>query len=136
MLQCYHIHRSASKKNSNENMLLDFRQVFLLIFFVHISFSNKQYLYSVESGKSSCRNFWFHAEEMNENWNHNCLPMEVPQELCSLLPLLQLRNPTERKSDEISRGSRWFKALKSLKPCQGYQVKEHLEPGNSPAKER
>lgn len=28
-------------------MLLDFRQVFLLIFFVHINFSNKQYLYRV-----------------------------------------------------------------------------------------
>lgn len=83
---------------------------------------------TLESGKSSYRIFWFHTEEMNKNCNHKCFPMEYLQELCSLLPLLQLHNPTERKSDEISGGSRWLKALNSLKSCQGYQKRDIWSP--------
>lgn len=68
---------------------------------------------------------------MNENCNYKCFPMELLQELCSISPLLQLHNPTERKSDEISRGSRLLQALNSSKPYEGYQEREHFEPDNS-----
>lgn len=133
---CYHTQRSAGKKTAVRKMLLVFRQVFLLIFCSYL-FLHKQYLLRLwRVGRVLTGFFWFQAEELNENCNCKCFPMEFLWELCSLLPLLQLHNPTETKSDEISGGSRCFKALNSLKSCHGYQEREHLEPGNSPATER
>lgn len=120
--------QKCRKKNSNEKMLLVFSQVFLLIFRLYLFLQQVILIKTLESGKSSYRIFWFHTEEMNKNCNHKCFPMEYLQELCSLLPLLQLHNPTERKTDEISGGSRWLKALNSLKSCQGYQKRDIWSP--------
>lgn len=130
------VHTEVQQKNSNEKMPLVVRQVFLLVSCSYFFLQQRILIKTLESGKISYRISWFQAEGMNENCNHKCFPKEFLQELCSLLPLLQPHNPTERKSDEISGGSRWLKALNSPKPCQGYQEREHLEPGNSLAKER
>lgn len=102
---------------------------------------NKQYLERLwivdlrSWGKNSYSIFWLQAEGMNENCNCKCFPMELLQELCSISPPLQLRNPTERKTDEISRGSRLLQALNSPKPCKGYQERERLELDNSSTEE-
>lgn len=119
-------HTEVQQKNSNEKMLIVFRQVFLLISCSYLFLQQTILIKALESGKNSYRIFWFQAEGMNENYNHKSFPMEFLQELCSITPLLQLHNPTERKSDEISGGSRWLKALNSLKSCQNYQEREHL----------
>lgn len=73
---------------------------------------------------------------MNENCNHKWFPIKLLQELCSISPLIQLCNPTERNTDEILRGSRLLQALNSPKPCEGYQERDHLETDNSSTKER
>lgn len=103
--------RSAAKSNHEKRHTV-IRQVFFLIPYL---FPTKPiFIKTLVSGstvwwKNSYSIFWFQAEGMTENCNHKCFLMELIQELRSISPLLQLCNPTERKTDETQEDTDCFK---------------------------
>lgn len=125
------IYDRGKAKSNNEKMLIVTRQVFFLISYSYLFLQQTLFSKTLDSGstvwgKNSYSIFWLQAQGMNKNCNCKRFPMEVLQELCSISPLLQLHDPTERKTDEISRRSRLLQALNSPKPCEGLPGKGTL----------